>query len=567
MNFKEEVVKILEVSIKEIKKEEIVNTLEVPPNANMGDFSFPCFKIAKILKKSPQIIAKEIGENLQTTNWLSKIEVTGAYINFFITNNVFSKQTLTKVLTNKENYGKSEIGNKAKIVIDYSSPNIAKPFHVGHLRSTSIGNALYNIFNYTGYESVGVNHLGDWGTQFGKLIVAYKLWGKDELIKQDGITELTRIYVKFHDEAKINPALEDEARAWLIKMQNGDDEALKLWQWFKDISIIEFNRIYAMLDIQFDSWKGESFYTDKMDAVVKELKDKDIMKESKGAMVVDLEEYKMPPCLILRSDGGTLYPTRDITAAIYRQERYKFEKCLYVTALDQSLHFEQWFKVIHIMKKDWAKGLVHIPFGLVSVEEGKLSTRGGNIILMEDLLNQAIEKTKEIIEAKNPQLKNKEEVAKQVGIGAVIFNDLYNQRIKDVTFTWEKILNFEGETGPYVQYTHARACSILTKGNIKNIDINNINFELITDAESMGVVKCIEKYGDKIIEAGNKYEPYILSRYLIDLSQNFNKFYNENPILSSEDEVKLARLAIVMSVQCILESGLKLLGIKAPIEM
>jgi arginyl-tRNA synthetase len=565
MNFKQEIIELLMSNIDELTKEEIQTGLEIPQNHEMGNFSFPCFKLAKSLKKSPQLIATELANNMQLP-WLSDIKPLGAYVNFFIDNCVLAKETISPVIMNPSDCGKSNCGNGEKIVIDYSSPNIAKPFHVGHLRSTSIGNALYNIFNHIGYTSVGINHLGDWGTQFGKLIVAYKLWGDDSLITENGITELTRIYVKFHDEADTNPSLNDEARNWLLKMQNGDKEALSLWKWFKDISIIEFNKVYELLGITFDSWKGESFYTDKMDAVVQELKDKNITIKSEGATIVDLEQYKMPPCLILRSDGGTLYPTRDIAASIYRKDKYNFSKCIYLTGLDQNLHFAQWFKVTELMGRDWAKDLIHVPFGLVSFEDGKLSTRSGNVVLMEDLLTQAIDKTKEIIDAKNPNLENKDVVANQVGIGAVVFNNLYNQRIKDVTFSWSKILSFEGETGPYVQYTHARTCSILSKSN-KDIHVDNINFDLIVDEYSVAVIKTIASFGDKVIEASNKLEPYILSRYLIDLSQNFNKFYNENPILTSEDNLKIARLSIVVCVQAILKSGLAILGIQAPSKM
>ena len=566
MNYKEEITKLLSLILTELPEEEIFQHIEIP-DADKGDFAFPCFRLSKLLKKSPNIIATQTLEKLQKPTWLTEVKVLGAYINFYIDKTVFAKQVITNVLNDKENYGKTNIGKKEKIVIDYSSPNIAKPFHIGHLRSTCIGHSLYNIFNYMGYESVGINHLGDWGTQFGKLIVAYKLWGDNSLIEKNGINELTRIYVKFHDEAKKDDSLNEQARQWLMKMQTDDEEALRLWSWFKDISIVEFNKVYDILGIKFDSWNGESFYTDKMDEVVEELKTKNIMKQSNGAMVVDLEQYNMPPCLILRSDGGTLYPTRDIAAAIYRKKTYDFNKCIILTGLDQNLHFAQWFKVIELMGRDWAKDLVHVSFGLVSFEEGKLSTRSGNVVLIEDLLQQSIQKTREIIENKNPNLENKEEVSNQVGIGAIVFNNLYNQRIKDVTFNFNKILSFEGETGPYVQYTHARACSILHK--CKNIPIykNEIDFSLVSDNYSVEVIKCIDQYSNKIVEAGTKYEPYILSRYLIDLAQKFNKFYNENIILHEDENVKLARLSIVTCVQIILKSGLNLLGIKSPKQM
>ncbi|WP_312061458.1 arginine--tRNA ligase, partial [Anaerotignum sp.] len=451
------------------------------------------------------------------------------------------------------------------VVIDYSSPNIAKPFHVGHLRSTVIGNAIYKIYEALGYNCEGVNHLGDWGTQFGKLIVAYHNWGSKEAVESQGIQELMRIYVKFHDEAEKNPALDDEARLWFVKMQEGDEEALTLWRWFYDISIKEFERVYKMLGVKFDAYTGESFYNDKMAPVVEELKEKNILKESEGAMIVDLEHKNMAPCLIIRKDGGTLYATRDITAALYRKKTYNFDKCIYLTALDQNLHFAQWFEVIHLMGYDWYKDLIHVPFGLVSLDSGKLSTRHGNVILMEDLLNQAIGETKKIIEEKNPSLENKEEVAKQVGIGAVIFNDLYNGRIKDVVFSWERMLNFDGETGPYVQYTHARACSILKRAG--EINLSDIHFDALSDEASLDICKLLETYPEKIKDAANKLEPSVVTRHLVAIAQAFNKFYHDNPILNSEEDVRQARLAVVVAVKTVMKEGLRLLGIDAPEQM
>ena len=475
------------------------------------------------------------------------------------------KEVLEQVLCQNEKYGNSTVGEGKTIVIDYSSPNIAKPFHVGHLRSTVIGNALYQIFETLGYHCEGVNHLGDWGTQFGKLIVAYQKWGSKEAVEQYGIQELMRIYVKFHDEAEKDAALEDEARSWFVKMQNGEEEALSLWKWFYNISIKEFDRVYDMLGVHFDAYTGESFYNDKMAAVVEELKQKNLLKQSEGAMIVDLEQENMPPCLIIRKDGGTLYATRDITAALYRKNTYHFDKCIYLTALDQNLHFSQWFTVIKKMGYDWWKDLIHVPFGLVSLDSGKLSTRHGNVVLMEELLNQAILETQKIIEQKNPDLPNKKEVAEQVGIGAVIFNDLYNSRIKDVVFSWERMLNFDGETGPYVQYTHARACSILRKGECSLAQ--NIDYSKLTDDASMEVCKLLEQFPKKIQEAADKLEPFIVTRQLVSLSQAFNKFYHDNVILTSEEQTKQARIALVIAVKTVLKKGLALLGIKAPEQM
>lgn len=566
MDFKFEIAKLIS-SAADIDVEEVISAIEIPPNSDMGDYAYPCFKLAKVFRKAPPMIAGELVEKIEKKDFIKEIKTVGAYINFFTEKSVYVKEVLESVLTKEADYGKSTEGNGKTIVIDYSSPNIAKPFHVGHLRSTVIGNAIYKIYECLGYNCEGVNHLGDWGTQFGKLIVAYKKWGSKEAVEKDGIQELMKIYVKFHEEAEKEPSLDDEARLWFVKMQDGDEEALTLWKWFYDISIKEFERVYEMLGVKFDAYTGESFYNDKMDAVVEELKQKNLLKESEGAMIVDLEEDKMPPCLIIRKDGGTLYATRDITAALYRKKTYNFEKCIYLTALDQNLHFAQWFKVIEKMGYEWSKDLVHVPFGLVSLDTGKLSTRHGNVVLMEELLNQAINETTKIIEEKNPDLPNKEEVAKQVGIGAVIFNDLYNNRIKDVVFSWSRMLNFDGETGPYVQYTHARACSLINKVcGSEEID-KNVDFSLLNDEASVEVCKLIEMYPAKIKDAAAKFEPSIVTRHLVDIAQAFNKFYHDNPIMSSEDEVKKARIALVYAVKTILASGLKLLGINAPKQM
>ena len=560
MDFKIEIAKLLAAAA-EISVEDAAAAVEIPAKKEMGDFAYPCFRLAKVFRKAPPMIAAELIEKIEKPAFIAKMQVVGAYINFFVDKSVYAEQVLSAVLEQKESYGKSDMGAGKTVVIDYSSPNIAKPFHVGHLRSTVIGNAIYKIHEELGYHCEGINHLGDWGTQFGKLIVAYKKWGSKEAVEKDGI------YVKFHDEAEKHPELkmDDEARLWFVKMQEGDEEALTLWKWFYDISIKEFERVYEMLGVKFDAYTGESFYNDKMDAVVQELKDKNLLKESEGAMIVDLEDKNMPPCLIIRKDGGTLYATRDITAALYRKKTYNFDKCIYLTALDQNLHFAQWFEVIHKMGYDWYKDLIHVPFGLVSLDSGKLSTRHGHVVLMEDLLNQACAETKRIIEEKNPNLENKEEIAKQVGIGAVIFNDLYNTRIKDVVFSWERMLNFDGETGPYVQYTHARSCSILKRAG--ETDFSDIHFEALSDEASLDVCKLLEAFPDKIKDAAAKLEPSVVTRHLVAIAQAFNKFYHDNPILSSEPEVRQARLAVVFSVKTVLKKGLALLGIEAPEQM
>ncbi len=543
---------------------EVESLIEIP-KPGMGDYAFPCFKLAKVMKKAPQVIASEIAEKIEKPEFVEKINVLNAYINFYVNKTVFVENVLKKVSEKGSKYIGSDIGNGKTIVIDYSSPNIAKPFHIGHLRSTAIGNSLYKIYKALGYNVVGINHLGDWGTQFGKLIVAYKLWGNKEAVEKDDIKELSRIYVKFHEEAEKNPSLNDEARSWLVKMQEGDKEAIDLWKWFCDISMKEFNRIYKRLNITFDSYAGESFYNDKMQAVVDELREKNLLTESQGAQIVDLEKYNMPPCLILRSDGGTLYPTRDIAAAFYRKKTYNFDKCIYVTALDQNLHFAQWFKVIELMGYDWARDLVHTPFGLVSLGDGKLSTRKGHVVLMEDILNMSVEKTKNIIEEKNPNLENKDEIAEEVGIGAIIFEDLFNSRIKNVVFDFDRMLNFDGETGPYAQYTHARACSIIKRAGV-DVD-ENIDYSLLNDEASFNVCKVINEFPDKLAEAADKNEPYIIARQIIEVCKAFNKFYNENNILNSEDNVKNARLKLVFAVRNVLRNGLDLLGVSAPEQM
>lgn len=564
MDFKLEIASAIAAAAN-LDKNEVYSNIETPPDKKMGDYAFPCFRLAKVLRKAPPLIAQEIASKIAKPDFISEIKIQSAYLNFFTDKSIFAKNVISKVIADGKDYGSSTSGNGKTVVIDYSSPNIAKPFHVGHLRSTVIGNSLYKIFAFCGYKCIGINHLGDWGTQFGKLISAYKRWGNAEAVEKDGISELMRIYVKFHEEAEKEPSLNDEARAWFKKMQDGNEEALSLWKWFHDMSMKEFNRIYDVLGVKFDAFTGESFYNDKMAAVVDELQEKGLLKESNGAKIVDLEDNDMPPCLIIRSDGGTLYATRDIAAAFYRKKTYNFDKCLYVTAIDQNLHFAQWFKVIEKMGYPWSKDLVHVPFGLVSLPDGKLSTRHGKVVLMEDLLKEAVNKTRNIIEQKNPDLPDKEKVARQVGIGAVIFDDLYNGRIKDVVFSWDKMLNFDGETGPYVQYTNARACSILRKA--ENINIDDVDYSSLTDEASFEVCRILDIFSEKVSEAAEKYEPSVISRYLVDVSQAFNKFYHDNPILSADDEIRKARLALVKSVSTVLKTGLSLLGIEAPEQM
>lgn len=560
---KNKVVDLLLENTEGLTREELVQLVEIPPKTELGDFAFPCFRLAKVYRKAPQVIAQELKEKIGDADFLSRIEVQGGYLNFFVDKAKFARH-IVESYNAATNYGDSTEGNGQTICIDYSSPNVAKNFHVGHLRTTIIGNSLHKIYKKLGYNVVRINHLGDWGTQFGKLIVAYKKWGSKEAVERDGISELMSIYVKFHDEAEKDPSLNDEARAWFTKMEHGDEEALSIWRWFLDISLKEFMRVYDILGMEFDSYNGESFYNDKMAAVIKELKEKGLITVSDGAQIVDLEPYNMPPCLITKKDGSSLYATRDISAALYRQNTYHFTKCLYVTGLEQKLHFAQWFKVIELMGYDWYKGLVHIPYGLVSLKSGKISTRKGNVLYAEDILNESIQKIREIIAEKNPDLPDKETVAKQVGIGAIIFNDLYNQRIKDVIFDWDKLLNFDGETGPYVQYTYARAASVMRKvGDIPT----TYDYDVLTDEASMALLKEISRYPEVVKDASEKYEPFVIARYAVALAQAFNKFYHDCQINVEDDNVKYTRANVVNMTKSILKDALDLLGIACPEQM
>ncbi|MFA6308579.1 MAG: arginine--tRNA ligase [Clostridia bacterium] len=548
--------------IGDLNKQQIYEMLECPPNYEMGDVALPCFKLSKVMRQSPDNIAKNLAEKLPAITSVDKIEAVSGYLNFFLNKKEFTEKLLNTVLRGGEKFGSANIGNGKSIVIDFSAPNIAKPFHIGHLRSTVIGNSLYKIHRFMGYECIGVNHLGDWGTQFGKLIVAYKKWGDKSKIEKGQIKELMDLYVKFHEEAEKDSELDEEARNWFTRMENGDEEALSLWKWFKEISLNEFQKVYDLLEVTFDSYAGESFYNNMMKATVEELEEKGLLIESENAQIVDLEEYGYPPCIILKKDGSSLYATRDLTAAIYRKKKYNFEKCIYVTGAAQTLHFNQWFKVIELMGYKWSKDLIHVPFGLVSIQGEKLSTRKGKVILLEDILSEAIKKTTEIIEAKNPDLADKEEVARQIGVGAVVFGDLSNNRIKDISFSWEELLNFDGETGPYVQYSHARTCSLLSKAN-REVDLD-FRCELVNSKEEYKLVKTIYDFPGKIADAMNELEPSVITRYLVDLAQDFNRFYHEHSILVDDNELKNARLAIVKATGIVLSNGLSLLGIHAP---
>lgn len=564
-DFKKLISEIIKSEIEDLTLEEITALIEVPPNKEMGDYAFPCFKLAKIFRKAPNAIAEDLAGKIQPTDDINKIINLGGYVNFFVNKESLAKKVINQVLSEKENYGKSEFGKGKTVVVEFSSPNIAKPFHIGHVRTTVIGNALSKIYQSQGYHVEKLNHLGDYGTQFGKLIVAYKLWGDKQAVEKDPIKELLKLYIRFHDEAEAKPEMEDEAREWFTKLENGDQEAKDLWQWFRDESLKEFSRVYDLLDIDFDSYVGESFYSDKMPAVIEELKEKNLLVESDGAMIVDLEDSKLPPALIQKRDGSTLYLTRDLASAFYRKKMYNFDKSIYVVGAQQELHFKQCFEIIKRMGYDWYKDMVHVQFGMVALEEGTMSTRKGRVVFLEDVLNQAIDRTRQIIEEKNPDAENIDEVAKAVGVGAVVFQELSNSRIKDYTFSWDRTLSFEGETGPYVQYTHARCCAVLRKAD-QPVSAD-INYEALSDQDAADVLSVLETFNKSIMTAMKKNEPHIVTRFVLDLAQAFNKFYHNSPILVEDDDLRAARLALVEATRQTIENALKILGMKAPQKM
>lgn len=558
------------IKIDGVTPEEIASYLSVPPTNHMGDFALPCFKFAKILRKPPVQIAEDLKNAYPTDHVICGVSAVNGYLNFSIDRTAFVKTTLDKIAEEGEKYGSDTIGAGKTICIDYSSINIAKPFHIGHLSTTVLGGALYRILSFLGYKTVGINHLGDYGTQFGKLISAYKRWGDKETVQKGGIRALNELYVRFHREAETDPALDDEARAYFKKIEEKDEECLALFRWFKELTLKDVQKIYDLLDIRFDSYAGESFYSDKMQPVVDELKEKGLLKESRGAQVVDLEEYGMPPCIILKSDGTSLYATRDMAAAIYRKQTYDFYKCLYVVAYQQNLHFKQFFKVLELMGKDWAKDLVHVAYGMVSLEEGTMSTRKGNVVFLEDVIRRCIEKAYEIISEKNPSLQGEEKakIAEQVGVGAVIFGALYNSKIKDIVFSYDKVLNFDGETSVYVQYTCARAKSVLQKAGVAAEKSRGYTLDFALNEAETDLAKALADFPDTVREAAEKYEPSFIARYAVDLSQKFNKFYFDCKILSAEDENKKAfRLDLTAATARVLTNAFALLGISMPDKM
>ena len=550
------------LNIDGLSQQEIYSYIELPPNFDMGDYALPCFKLSKLLRRSPIQIAEDLKNNFVTDEFITECSAVNGYLNFKINRQGFASSLLDEIISSGDRYGSSDIGENKTICIDYSSINIAKPFHIGHLSTTVIGSALCKIFRFLGYKVVGINHLGDYGTQFGKLIVAFKKWSSIEQVEKGRLSELTRIYVKYHDEAKLHPEMDDEARHYFKLIEDGDKESNVLFEMFKRITLEEVDKIYKLLNVDFDSYAGESFYNDKMAPIVEELKEKKLLKVSDGASIVDLEEHDMPPCLILKSDGSTLYATRDIAAAVYRKNTYDFYKCLYVVAYQQNLHFKQFFKVLELMGKDWAKDMVHVAYGMVSLESGSMSTRSGNVVLLEDVINKTIEKAYAVIEEKNPNLKDKDKIAKAVGTGAVIFGALCNNKIKDIVFSYDRVLSFEGETCPYVQYTVARCNGVIAKsgevGKFDKFDMSPSEYAVISE---------LGRFKDVVKAAGEKYEPSFVTRYAIDLATAFNKFYMECKIATAEQSVKNFRVALCKAVKITLTNALTLLGIQTVDEM
>ncbi|MDU2383595.1 MAG: arginine--tRNA ligase [Finegoldia magna] len=563
INFKEEVKEIILGFDTGLTEKEISDLIEIPPNSDMGDYAFPVFKLAKTFRKAPNLIAEELAKKEFSNENIKKIANVGPYVNFFVDNSKLVESVLTEAV--KDDFGSSQIGVGKNVVFDFSSTNIAKPFHIGHLRSTVIGNAIRNIMKYQGFNTTGVNYIGDYGTQFGMMISAYLKWGDEDKINADPIKELLNLYVKYNKIAKEDETYMDEARDWFDKLEKKDPTAVKLWSWFREISLKEFQRVYDLLGVEFDNFNGESFHSQFIGDALEAIDKKNLLEESDGAMIINLDDENLPPVLIKKSNGSSTYLTRDIATAMYRKRTYDFYKNVYVVASQQKLHFEQLRAVLKKMGFDWWNDCEHVSFGMVSMKDGSMKTREGKVIFLEDVLNRAIDKTKSIIEERNPNLEDKEEVAKQVGVGAVIFQDLFNNRIKDYTFDWDQVLNFDGETGPYTQYTFARSCSILDKGEFELKD--NSKFDLLVDDTEIDIVKHLSKFEEVLLNTTEKYEPSFLTRYTVELAKLFNKFYANCPINTVEDELKYQRLYLTYSVNKCLKLSLSLLGIEAPVRM
>lgn len=563
-DFKEIIAKQLEKMDLGLGFEEIYKLIEIPPQDNMGDYSFPCFSLAKTMRKNPALIAEDLAEKIDLEGF-GKIENLNAYLNFYVDRKVFEEEILKEILEKKEKYGSSDKGSGKNIVIDFSSVNIAKPFHIGHIRSTVIGDALRNIHNFLGYNTIASNYIGDYGTQFGTMIAAYKLWGDEEKLRENPIKELLNLYVRYNKEAAEDEKMMNDARAEFKNLESGEEGATRLWKHFKDISFNEFDRVYKMLDIDFDNYNGESYHSEFIPAVLEELKDKDLLVESDGAYIVDLSEFDLPPAIIIKSNGSSAYITRDIATAINRKKVYDFDKNLYVVATQQNLHFQQLFAILKLMGYDFYDDCKHIPFGMVSLKDQTLSTRKGQVVFLEDVLNKAVDKTKEIMENRDSKIENVDEVAEIVGIGAVKFQELYNNRIKDYVFDWDEVLNFDGETGPYVQYTYARAKSVLRKADFK--ENTEISFENITSDEEFALVKALGNFKDVVAKAAEKYEPSLITRHLTEIAKNFNKFYNACQINVEDEKLKAERLALTYATSIVIKTGLGLLGIKTVEQM
>ena len=552
----------------EIEKEEIEGYIEIPKDDNNGDYAFPCFRLAKTMKKAPQLIAEEIKKKIELDNEIiEKVEVLNGYLNFYINKTLLIKEVLEE-LSKQEKYGKAKEPNNKTVLIDYSSPNIAKPFHIGHLRTTLIGNSLYRIYKYLGYNTIGINHLGDYGTQFGKMIEAYKMWGNEYNLTEDPINKMVDMYVRINELCKNDEKVLENCRENFRLLESGDKYCTDLWNKFKDLSMIEFEKIYNILNVKFDSYKGESFYADKTDEVLKKLEEKGVLTDSEGAKIVDLtQEGIKTPCIIQKANGSSIYATRDLAAIMYRAKTYDFDKCLYVVAYEQNLHFKQIFAVAkYLVDEKYAKGLEHVSYGMVALPTGKMSTRLGNVVKIEELINGTIEKAEEIVTEKNPNLENKEEVAQKVGIGAIVYNTLSTATIKDQIFDWDTALNFQGETGPYIQYTYVRTQSVLGKVD-KIPEFNDIDIEKLNDKYSINILKLIYNFEDILIQVTKKEEPSILARYLIDLSKAFSNFYNENKIIGEEKDLQDARIYLTECVGRVLKQGAYLLGMEMPNKM
>lgn len=569
LNVKQQISEVLAPAVEVMGAEEIEALIEIPSDAAMGDYALPCFKLAKQLRKAPAMIARDIASAVSGNGLFEKVQPVNAYVNMFMKKGDMAANTIAAVYDKKDSYGSYGQGGGKKVIVEYSSPNIAKPFHIGHIRTTVIGNALANIYSFLGYDVVRINHLGDYGTQFGKMIVAYRHWGSKEEVEADPIKTLLAYYVRFHEEAEKEPALDEEARKAFYALEHGEPEETALWQWIRDESLKEFSRVYDMLGISFDSYAGEAFYSDKMPAVIEELEQKGLLKESRGARIVDLEAYGMPPAIITKSDGTSIYLTRDLAAAFYRKKTYDFDKCLYVVASQQDLHFRQLFKVIELMGYEWSGKMCHVNFGMVALQDGTLSTRHGRVVFLEDVLNKAVEKTREIIIEKGVNTEILDETARVVGIGAVIFRELSAGRIKDYVFDWDKVLNFDGETGPYVQYTHARAASVLRNSGIDaaSFDPSALDFSFLTGGAAAELIKEIYALPESVEKACEDNEPSELTRCIIDVAQSFNKFYHDEHIIVEDEAEKNSKLALTFAAKQVLANGLKLLGMSAPDRM